>query len=156
MDKETSKPICPQCGNASMTLFTPLKQSLSANPEWRAEAKKILKGADKIDWEKAHLYCNRDLNCTYEFPLYTPIDKPMNLKEIVRKNISEIYECNVDPEEAQRMGVQHATRILEEIIKRLDEEASEYVNDEQAGRTGLAYDLYSELSVHIYDISALQ
>ena len=90
----------------------------------------------------------------------------MNLREVIEKNKKLIWtyvpamddpmEPAVYESNARKAVVQGQVNLLDAIIKRVNQEASEYVNDEQAGRTALAYELHNELSRAREDITSLQ
>lgn len=95
----------------------------------------------------------------------------MNLREVIEKNQKmfeksllvtmggQWAECSLYEEtvmEMRSLFKQDQVGVLDAIIKRVNQEASEYVNDEQAGRTALAYELHNELSKAREDITSLQ
>lgn len=56
--REKNRPICPECGEATIVLFTPPKEPRDFN---------LLGTPEYIDWKRAHVYCcNGSTNCKYE------------------------------------------------------------------------------------------
>lgn len=56
MEKK-NRPICPECGKATIVLFTPPKENAHYEDIGKAEY---------VDWNRAHLYCcNGESNCKY-------------------------------------------------------------------------------------------
>ncbi len=55
--KNKKYPVCPECGQNSIVLFSPPKE----NPVGAV-------GSDEyVDWDKAHLYCaNGTTNCKFD------------------------------------------------------------------------------------------
>lgn len=88
----------------------------------------------------------------------------MNLREVIEKSKVTSTSCGDDYGLTMVVSVDQANEAikkalamqLDAIIKRVNQEASEYVNDEQAGRTALAYELHNELSRAREDITSLQ
>lgn len=59
--KERKYPICPECGNASIVLFSPPREDIVGTEE----GYKTIGTSAYIDWDKAHLYCAKDNNCKF-------------------------------------------------------------------------------------------
>lgn len=52
-DKRTHYPVCPECGEDTIVLFTPPKEGQYCDGD-----------LSKIDWSRAHIYCcNGKTNC---------------------------------------------------------------------------------------------
>lgn len=58
-------PVCPECGHHSIVLFTPPKEGIVGTDE----GYRTLGTPEYIDWDKAHLYCCNDANCSFKTPL---------------------------------------------------------------------------------------
>jgi hypothetical protein len=56
------RPICPQCLQATIVLFTPPREGIVGTEE----GYRTIGTPEYIDWKRAHLYCcNGSSNCTY-------------------------------------------------------------------------------------------
>lgn len=56
--RDKNRPICPECGERTIVLFTPPKLPLDM---------KLIGSAEYVDWSRAHIYCcNASTNCKYE------------------------------------------------------------------------------------------
>jgi hypothetical protein len=72
MDKK-NRPICPQCKEPTIVLFTPPKKGIVGT--WFGYAN--IGKPSYIDWKRAHLYCcNGSTNCIYTAKLMG--DTPLN------------------------------------------------------------------------------
>lgn len=61
------RPICPQCGQQTIVLFTPPKDGIVGTDD----GYNLLGTPEYVDWTKAHLYCcNGETNCSYEAYLF--------------------------------------------------------------------------------------
>ena len=62
LDKNGGRPICPECGKRTITLFTPPKEGIVGTDE----GYKTIGTPEYIDWNRAHLYCcNGNSNCKF-------------------------------------------------------------------------------------------
>lgn len=60
------RPICPECGKHSIVMFTPPKAYLYPKDGTVHPDAYTLPTNEKIDWDKAHLYCcNGETNCKF-------------------------------------------------------------------------------------------
>lgn len=73
--KQSIRPICPECGKATLTLFLPPKKYLyPKDGEVHPDAYKLLGTEEYVDWYRAHLYCsNGTKNCQFNYPLIKKI-----------------------------------------------------------------------------------
>lgn len=57
-----NRPLCPECKQATIVIFTPPKKGIVGTDEGYA----TIGTPEYVDWYRAHLYCcNGQSNCTY-------------------------------------------------------------------------------------------
>ena len=64
--EKKNRPICPECKEQTIVLFTPPRKSIVGT--WFGY--KTIGTPQYIDWNRAHLYCcNGKTNCNYLAPI---------------------------------------------------------------------------------------
>jgi hypothetical protein len=59
---EKNRPICPECKEPKIVLFTPPKKMYEGQPH----SQEFMQSGEYVDWDRAHLYCaNGTTNCKY-------------------------------------------------------------------------------------------